>query len=326
MKKRTFISAGRLPGMLLGIALCTVMLLPAGCSNDNDNEGTDTPADGRVALEVTGGIEVNTRAHDAAWDTGDRIGIYMFAAGTTDIAEGAKNIPYTTTADAGGSFTPAGTAIYYPVDGSNVDFHAWYPYADVSGAGQNQWTADITGQSSQAAIDLMTADAKSETGEDGTAYNKDHPAVSLNFRHRLTKLVLAIKPGTGISAADLKGLKVEITGQPATATYDPQLDAIGTVKASTDITLLTSSDGTSAQAILFPNDVAGNAPQTGRQLVFTLNATGEVFRWDIPDTKSFKAGEKNLYTITMNRTPLVVTSTVTDWNKGNDDGETGSAE
>lgn len=334
MKKRTFIKTGHVPGVLLGTALFVAALLPAGCGNDNETDGGGTATGGRTALQVTGGISVQpqaspqTRAHDAAWDTGDRIGIYMFAAGTTDIAEKAENIPYTTTADATGSFTPTATAIYYPVDGSNVDFHAWYPYTDVSEAEQNQWTADLTGQSSQAALDLMTADAKSETGEGGIAYNKDNPAVALNFRHRLTKLVLAINPGAGISADDLKGLEVEITGQPATATYDPQLDAIGTTETSVPVTLLTAADGTSAEAILFPNDVAENAPQTGRQLVFTLdNAKQEVFRWNIPDAKYFKAGEKNLYTITMNRTALDVTSTVTDWTPGNGStGEEGSAE
>ena len=328
MMKKKRIKTGHAPGALLcAAALCMAALLPAGCGNDNETDSGGT-ADKRIALHVTGGINVQpqaspqTRARDAAWDRGDQIGIYMFAAGTTGIAEEAENIPYTTT-DATGSFAPAGTPVYFPVDGSNVDLHAWYPYADVSEAA---WTADLTDQTSQPALDLMTADAKSEMGEGGTVHNKDNPDVAFNFRHRLTKLVLTINPGNGINAADLAGLKVEITKQPATATYDPRYDAPGTVKAYTFITLLTNTDGRSAQAILFPNDVAENSPQTGRQLVFTLKTTGEQFHWDIPDTKNFNAGDKNLYTITMNRTGLDVTSEITDWAAGNGDGEEGSAE
>lgn len=303
--------------------LCIAALLAAGCANDNLPEGGNDNG-GRVTLQVTGGIDVQTRVQGTVWNKGDQIGVYMFKAGTYDIAEDAKNIPYQTTAG-DGAFTPAATAAYYPVDGSNVDFHAWYPYADVT---KTAWTANLADQSSQPALDLMTADAASSAGLGGTAYNKDHPKVSLSFRHRLTQIVLAITPGNGITTSDLNGLKVEITGQPTAVTYDPQFDAPGCAESYTDITLLTTPDGTSAQAILFPNDVADNTPAKGRQLVFTLNNTKkEVFRWDIPDTKFFNAGEKNTYTITINRTSLNVASQITDWTPGNgEDGETESAE
>lgn len=319
MKKKNFIRAGRLPGMLLGAAFCTVLLLPTGCSNDSETSVSDS--DGRVPLQVSGGIHVQTRAHDTKWDKNDQIGIYMFAAGSTTAAADATNVPYKT--DQGnGKFTPSGTPIYFPIEGNNVDFRAWYPYQDVA----EKWTGDLTKQTSQAALDLMTADAKSDTQTGGTVYNKNQPAVSLNFRHRLTKLVLNITPGSGISADDLKGLTVEITNQWKTATYDPDSDAVGFEEASASITLLTNTGGTSAEAILFPDDRTGKDLPTGRQLVFTLQGSSEKFYWDIPAGKSFNAGEKNIYTISINRSGLEVTSEITDWNTGNGSGESGSAQ
>ena len=291
--------------------------LLAGCSNEN-NEGTADHG-GRIALQITGGI--STRAHDTQWDEGDRIGIYMYAAGTTTIAEGAANVPYRKAAS-GNSFIPVDATIYFPTDGSNTDFHAWYPYTNVT----EEWTADLTNQDPQAAIDLMTADAKSNPQAGGTVYNKNNPAVALNFRHRLTKLQLSITPGKGISAADLNGLKVEITRQWRTVRYDPEFDAPGFTEELATIPLLTAADGSAAEAILFPDDLTGKALTTGRQLVFTLGSTGEVFRWDIPAGKSFKAGEKNIYDITINRTTFNVTASITDWNNGNGTGEPGSAE
>lgn len=65
------------------------------------------------------------------------------------------------------------------------------------------------------------------------------------------------------------------------------------------------------------------------QFVFRLkNAT--VFTWDIHSAEKsqlFRAGNKYVYTITMGRTGIEVTSSVKDWTPGNgDDGETGSAE
>lgn len=298
--------------------MAAALILTAGCTNDN--EGTDTTADGRIALQVTGGIHVQTRAHDTEWDKNDQIGIYMFAAGSTTALEGMENIPYKTEHGTA-AFAPSGTAIYFPIDGSNVDFRAWYPYEDVA----EKWTADLTDQSSQAALDLMTADAKSNTELGGTTYNKNQPAVKLNFSHRLTKLVLNITGGNGVGTDELAGLKVEITKQWKTATYDPDIDGIGFEEASATITLLTAADGKSAEAILFPDDLTHKALTVGRQLVFTLS-TGEKFYWDIPDTKSFNAGEKNIYTISINRTGLDVTASISDWNQGNGGGESGSAE
>lgn len=320
MKKKNFIRAGRLPGMLLGAAFCTILLLPAGCSNDSEISVSDS--DGRVPLQVSGGINVLTRAHDAQWDKDDLIGIYMYAAGKTDIAEEAANIPYKKT-DTGDGFTPVNNPIHFPIDGSNVDFHAWYPYNDVTGS---DWTVDLTDQRQQAALDLMVADVKSSTQEGGTVYNKEHPAVRFNFEHRLTKLVLKITNGIGIKADDLKGLKVEITKQWKTATYDPEFDVIGFVQELAPVTLLTNADGTSSEAILFPDDLTGQSLTTGRELVFTLQGSNEKFYWSVPDDKSFNSGEKNIYTITINRTSLDVTSTITDWTQGNGSGESGSAQ
>lgn len=315
MEKKNFIKTG----VWLGMLLCAGVLLPAGCTNDSAPE--DGNSDGRVALQVTGGIHVQTRAHDTKWDKNDQIGIYMFAAGSTTVLEGVENIPYKTGAG-DGMFAPSGTAIYFPIDGSNVDFRAWYPYQDVA----EEWTADLTDQSSQAALDLMTADAKSNTEPGGTTYSKNQPSVRLNFSHRLTKLVLNITGGKGVSDAELAGLTVKITRQWKTALYDPDIDGIGFEEASADITLLTKADGKFAEAILFPDDLTHKALTVGRQLVFTLT-TGEVFHWNIPDAKSFNAGEKNIYTISINRTGLEVTSEITDWTAGNGaGGETGSAQ
>lgn len=313
MEKKNIIKTG----VWLGMLLCAGVLLPAGCTNDSAPE--DGNSDGRVALQVTGGIHVQTRAHDTKWDKSDQIGIYMFAAGSTTVLEGMENIPYQTGAG-DGMFAPSGTAIYFPINGSNVDFRAWYPYQDVA----EKWTADLTDQSSQAALDLMTADAKSNTEPGGTTYSKNQPAVRLNFSHRLTKLVLNITGGKGVGTDELAGLKVEITRQWKTALYEPDIDGIGFEEASADITLLTAADGKSAEAILFPDDLTHKSLTTERQLVFTLT-TGEVFHWDIPNTKSFNAGEKNIYTISINRTGLEVTSEITDWAAGNGNGETGSA-
>lgn len=303
------------------LLIFAVAALLAGCSNDTD---TDTGNDARVSLQVSGGINIRTRAQDKDWDKGDAIGIYMVNAGSTDIAEESENRRYIT-AEGDGKFSPApGKTIYFPIDGSTTDFLAYYPFEAALTNGT--LPVDVNSQTDQTAIDLMTAKTVSTADK---PLDKGHYKVSLAFTHLLTKLSLTIAAGNGIAAKDLAGLKVEITNQRAKGTYSPLSETFSvTSEPVQTIALNTTASGTSAVAILLPTtEPEGINPiVAGRQFVFTLAGTGEVFRWDIPDSKSFKQGDKNIYDITINRTSLDVTATIIDWNEGNEGGEPGSAE
>lgn len=311
-------STGRTPGMLPGAAICAALLLLTGCGNDNE---TETPGgDGRVALQVSSGIE--TRATDTAWESGDAIGIYMLKAGTTDISEEAENRRYFT-ANGGNDFTTtAEQTIYFPRDGSTVDFTAYYPHRTTLTDGV--FALDVSSQTDLSAIDLMTANV---TSTEAAPLDKNHPAVAFSFRHRLTKLELNIAAGNGISEADLKGLKVEITRQRTSGSYDLQYGVFSVNREPENtVTMNTAADGTLAQAILLPNLDGINPAIAGREFLFTLGTTGEVFRWSVPDDKLFGQGDRNIYNITINRTGLTVTATIEDWNPGNGNGDDGSAE
>ncbi|WP_273160393.1 fimbrillin family protein [Bacteroides fluxus] len=302
------------------LVFAVAALLP-GCSNDTDtNTGNDT----RVSLQVSGGISIRTRAQDKDWNKGDAIGIYMVDAGSMDIAEGAENRRYIT-AEGDGKFSPApDNTVYFPVDGSATDFLAYYPFEAALTDGA--LSVDAGSQTDQAAIDLMTAKTVSTADE---PLDKNHSKVSLAFTHRLTKLSLTIAAGNGMAAEDLAGLEVEITNQRAKGSYSPLSETFSVASEPVQtIALNTAASGTSAVAILLPTTGPEgiNPIVAGRQLVFTLAGTGEVFRWDIPDSKSFKQGDKNIYDITINRTSLDVTATIVDWNEGNEGGEPGSAE
>lgn len=289
--------------------------LLAGCSSE-ENEGM-TAGDGRVALQVSSGIDVQTRAHDGSWDKGDAIGIYMLDGGAPE----SSNCKYTTTAEGQeGSFTAAeGQTIYFPTNGDTRDFIAYYPWRDLKGS--TTYNVDVTDQSTQEAIDLMGA-AKV------TDKSKDDPVVAFTFTHKLVKLYMNIKPdGSSLDLSDLEGLKVTITNQRTKATYD--VLAGGGVTVDTDgnaeeITLKTVADGTISEGIvLSAEDTAGML------LTFELGS-GENFTWAVKNASKsdkFIAGNKYLYTITVGKTALEVTSSVTDWTPGNgDDGESGSAQ
>ena len=292
------------------ILMVAALLLLAGCSNDN--EGAATPeGDGRVALEVSSGIE--SRAYDNKWESDDAIGIYMLKTGTATISEGAENRRYFT-ADGGSAFTATTEqTIYFPLDGSKVDFIAYYPYQKnlTNGA----FTLDISTQTDLSAIDLMTAGTKTTEAE---PLDKNHYKVHFKFAHRLTKLELNIGTGRGITTEDLKGLKVEVTKQRTSGSYDPQFETFGVDSEPVQtVELNTNAGGTLAQVILLPTTAADgiNPIVTRREFLFTLKSTGEVFRWSVPDDKSFERGDKNIYNITINRSGVEVTATIEKWNE-----------
>lgn len=288
--------------------------LLAGCSSE-ENEGMAMD-DGRVALQVSSGIDVQTRAHDDSWDIGDAIGIYMLDGDAPE----SGNRKYTTKdGKHEGSFTAdKGQTIYFPTSGDTRDFIAYYPWRDLKGS--TTYNVDVTSQTFQEAIDLMGA-AKV------TGKSKSDPAVAFTFTHKLVKLYMTIKPdGSSLNFSDLAGLKVTITNQRTKATYDVLAGGgvtVDTTGNAEEITLKTVADGTISEGIVLPAE-----DTAGMLLTFELGS-GETFTWAVKNaekSKSFIAGNKYLYTITVGKTALEVTSTVTDWTPGNDDGESGSAQ
>ena len=127
------------------VALATLLL--TACQNDEETMQTDA----RVALQVTSGIQ--TRAYDATWEANDEIGIFGFTQGDAP-TQAHTNVRYVTTGG-NGTFTPDGTTIYLPVDGSSLDFVAYYPHT--TDLENGIYTVDVEDQSDQSTIDLMAA-------------------------------------------------------------------------------------------------------------------------------------------------------------------------
>lgn len=304
--------------------LCTAFVaasaLLTGCSNEENPTAGDAGKDGRVALQINSGIQ--TRAAGKEWSVGDAIGIYMVKTGGQEISETASNRKYTAQTDGENSvFNPYADSdiIYFPVDGSQVDFFLYYPYGNLS---DNTYSIDVSNQTNLPAIDLMTAKVIEK--------EKTVPAITPIFSHLLAKLELNIQAGEGLTDSDLDGLTVVITNQRTAGSYNVLTETMSLAdnQDGVGITMNTVADGTTSQAILLPTTEAGgiNPIIAGRQLVFTLAATGESFKWAVPDGKQFAAGAKNIYNITMNRTPLGLSATISDWTPGNGSGEGGSAE
>ena len=288
------------------VALATLLL--TACQNDEETMQTDA----RVALQVTSGIQ--TRAYDDQWEKGDEIGIFGFTQGDAP-AQAYTNVRYVTTGG-DGAFTPDGTTIYLPTDGSSLDFVAYYPHT--TDLENGIYTVDVENQSDLSTIDLMAAGTQTA--------NRSKNTVAFNFEHKLSKIVLTFKPGDGMALSELTGMKVQLTNQQTLATFDvtqPDGEVVVGTNTPATLTLNTDADGTSSEGIVLPS-----ANFDGMTLHLELSDGSSFFNWDLNNSKAdkFEAGKKYVYDITVNKSRLDVTATIEDWAPGNgENGEQGEA-
>ena len=305
--------------LVLYVALAALW---GACGNDNESQPTAAP-DGRTALTVKGEIGTKgasvSRAIDTDWGSNDKIGIFMVYSGNgvgltlENICDGADNKCYITP-NGNGKFEPSVTPeepgevntnrIYFPIIGT-VDFYAYYPF--VTPLTDYTCSLNIADQSNQEAIDFMYAD-KAE------GYTKNNPVVSFNFSHQLSKLVLTITPGDGLTAADLENLSVTVGGQHTTATFNLSDGTLTAGAETKDITLLTTKSGALCEAILLPDAT------TSRTLTFDLNNDNDLpFTWEMD--KALAAGSKYTYDVKLHRTKIEITgATITEWTPVNGGG------
>lgn len=303
----------------------------AGCNNDENLPGGNDN-DGRVALQVTSGIQ--TRAYDDRWEANDAIGIFALMPGTTEIATDETsgtaqgNRQYSTLENALGTFNPAdeNATIYLPVDGSTRDFIAYYPYKpEMAGS---TYKIDLTTQKPQKNIDFMVSTQEQAEGSSRTTgISKTAPAVQFRFEHKLSKVRLNIETGAGFKGdqSELVKMEVALTGQQTTADFDVLTDDKVTIaKGNEEIVLLTQDNGQRSEGIIMPSN-----DYDGMQFEFRVKGHEQPYVWELNNSEKatrFDPGKEYIYNITIHKTAIEVTATIKDWEQGNADGESGSAE
>lgn len=208
----------------------TFGLLLSGC-NDEDSLGTSEGTGVRFTSYM-----VESRATDTAWEAEDEIGVYM----KPDAATGFQkvNVKYTNNAENVNTFTSE-APITYTGNENTVSFMAVYPFSSLVTDGTYEFTL---GNEELAENDIMYA----STNGVATGTNE----VTLNFQHKLTKIVLQLNDENG---DPVTGATVSIDKQRVNGTLDV---ATGNVSATDDYTSklqFAESDGT-YEAIVIPDD------------------------------------------------------------------------
>ena len=282
------------------------LLAGAMISCSTDDTASSTP-NGKVAVQFTGGINVNTRAAGVAWAEGDKIGIFMTDTkqplSADAIQEGVDNVCYQTNGSIGFSPVSGGKTIFYPIDG-DVDFYSYYPHTTVS---DYKVALDVTDQGKQEAIDFMYAKTP--------GCNKANPQVFLKFFHKLSNLVLEVQPGPGLTEEDLKKMTVTVKGQNTKATFNLVDGTISGEENPADITMKTTEVGKLYEAILLPTEEAS------RVIEFDLNNGYDApFVWTMP--AKLEGGNRYHYTVVkLSRSAVDISGNIEPWIKAGDDNE-----
>ena len=261
----------------------------------------------KVAVQFTGGINVNTRAAGVAWADGDRIGIFMTGADQSlsadAIQEGVDNVCYQTSGSIAFSPISGGKTIFFPIDG-DVDFYSYYPQTTVS---DYKVALNVADQTSQEAIDFMYAQTK--------GCHKSIPQVELKFNHMLSNLVLNVQPGNGLTEDDLNKLKVTIKDQNTTATFNLADGLISGEGNPANIQMKAVQVGKKYEAILLPTK------STTREIEFDLdNGHDAPFVWKM-DSELKGGNMYNYTTVKLTRTDVELTGTIKPWNEVKNDNE-----
>ncbi|MCD8103009.1 MAG: fimbrillin family protein [Alistipes sp.] len=283
----------------------------AGCSKD-PAEGTDGP----VAVNFSAGIGQAaipasapvSRASDTSWDADDPVGIYMLNNTNATVLAANKNYEVSNTST--GALTAAtGNEIFYPQDGSAVDFIAYYPWQ--SGI-TDIYSVDVSDQSTLSSIDLLWAKA---TGTGGAGYSKTSPTVALEFEHKLTKLIIETVAGAGVGS--MSGMDVTIRGMDTEASFDLMAGSLGATSTPLNIIPATTLDGQRYEAIILPRTVATAGDVT---VLFMIGT--EPYVWTIPAGTVFDGGEEHTWTATLTGTGVTATGTIKPWTPKTHPGQT----
>ena len=304
------------------LTLAAVAMTLAACNSEID--------DLNVEIRLKSGLDVqqtDTRAatdiQSTQFDSGEKIDVYISenTTGTATTTYGTDGQPlvYTTT-DALGNMSTT-TQQYFPTSGNGVNIYAVYP-SGTSIASENTFTIkeDQSTDDNYKASDLMYG--KPTTNP----VARQKSAVSINFKHLLSKVTVVLKSGAGSPSLD--GAVVKLKGVKPSTTLTASISGGSVSEAGGDtkaITVMTATTGAlSGSAVIVPQTLGTGFIEVTLKNGGVLTSKGLKNGDSSLTNVVLETGKAYTYTITVNLTGLSVSSSITDWGDGSS--VTGDAE
>ena len=299
------------------------VLALAACSNEEENANDNWNGEIRLTTQHLRVTRAGSEIQNTQFDANEKIDIFIYNHAD---GEGYETLPAVYTADGNGNLTTNPVQQFPAGADSQIDLYGVYP----SGIATPSDTANIaftvqTDQSTEAgykASDLMLGG-----NLEGRLYQpitRTNDPVPLTFVHKLSKIILKVVPGVGLSDTSFEGATASINnvlvttrfnisniqlpmyysaeGNPATINMG-SLEAVGSTGAVPSY---------SACAIIVPQEFEG-----GTQL-FTINLNGRSFTYTTtPDYwLTFESGWTYEFTITANVWGLSLSTVIQNWETG----------
>lgn len=277
-------------------------LFLAGCSkNSNDEVSTlDPPTQSDEPPKIPINITTNvwTKATDAAFEQGDKAGIYVVnfngtsAGSLVTTGNHVDNMRFTLSE----TWTPD-TPIYWKDQTTKADFYCYYPYTEsIVNIATYAFSvkADQSSESNYKASDFLWGKT---TGVVPTA----NP-VQITVKHMMSNLLIYLKAGNGYTEEELDQAEITICGLKTDATINLATGIVTTTGTVTDITPKAETDY--YRALVVPQSI------TDADLIKVSIGENE---YVLKQTVTFETNKQHTCTLTVNKTGEGINIGIDSW-------------
>ena len=288
----------------LFFAACSILALAACSGSGSDDPVSPTPTPGKK-LPINISTNLNTRVMGNAFETGDKIGLFVVnhkqdgSAGSLAVTGNhVDNMQYTYN----GTWTPA-TPVYWKDNTTHADFYLYYPYTStISSVDAMPFSvsADQSKEANFKAADLLIGKT--------TNVAPTEAAVKIDAKHVMSQIAIKLVAGNGFTDASLKAAKltVQVNRLKTNATANLSTGVVTAKGDDQNITPLKESDN-NYKAIIVPQAV-------GEGNLITVNVDGRDFNLSKSSQfTAFEAGRKYQFTVTLSKTSNGVNVSISKW-------------
>lgn len=290
------------------LAASTLLTLGA-CSSEggSDSPTPPTPLPGKIPIHIS--ATIGSRATDEAFETGDKIGIFVVnynangsASNLATTGNHIDNWPFSYRNGTWDSTSP----IYWKDETTHADFYLYSPYmAKLSSVQALAWNVKADQSSSN---DYKASDLLIGTSIDVAPTSTTVPIIA---KHVMSQMIITLVAGKGFTTSSLASSNVQVRVNHLKNNATVNLST-GEVIATGDFTAITPlKENGKYKAIIIPQ-VASQAH------LITVNVDGKEYNLaKADDFKGFEAGKSHEVFITLDKTNDGVNTSITKWE--NDD-------
>lgn len=277
----------------------------AACSNDEGGGRTIDPDvisfSATIGGPVTRAASTATDLQDTYFVENEEVNVCSAATGETDYTYAVYKAGAASGTANAFTLKDGETALRWPSTG-NIDLVAYHPSIITAATTEFAVAIDQSASDGYRGSDLMVADKlENKAKADG--------APSFTFHHKLSKVVVNLTPGAGISADDLANTTVRIkTIKTATAS-----EGVWSAKSGESTEWIALGTGASTAAIIVPQSITGTTADPVDFIEIKVRSNPAVV-WKTNATRTFAANTVSTYNLTVNMASISLTSTsITGW-------------